>query len=586
MMSQASSLRGASLHEAPAVMEASGRWQGVSVLLLIGVVAALVVMLYAESYATMAAMWHQGSHNYGLVVFPIAAFLLWRLRGTLGSVELKPWPWGLPLLAALTLAWMLGRVLGVQVVEQFAAVALIPAAVATFFGIELARRALFPLLFLLAAVPVGDALLPFLMRATADIAVGLLRTVGVPVFRQGQFMTLPGGRFEIADVCGGLRYLTSGTIVALLFGYLTYRYYAKRAVFVAIAAVSMVLLNGIRAFVVMFVASATRMRVFAGRDHVYFGWLLFAAAVVAMFWVGTRFADVPAEASTDAGAGVVHAESLRAQTFPFMLVLALVFFATTAPLWTKLGDAWFLLPPVGVLLLWSAYKVLGAETTFGAMAGAGRPYRHISAAVVICVAAALLAAGPVVIAGSPAAVPARAGTLELPAIAGCGSAGTWSENWRPKLESPDFAALGTYECAGAPVSVFVAGYDTSEQGKELVGESDQLIPYAWRRYVTTGHSRFETADGRWIVVNEVQVRKDRRGSLIWYWYAVGGHSATTSLAVKLWQGLQLLTHGRSGGTVYLLQTRLGSTPSTSRERLASPARQLAALDLAAEANRS
>ena len=105
---------------------------------------------------------------------------------------------------------------------------------------------MFPLLFSLAAVPVGDGLLPHLMLLTADTSTALLRAVGVPVFREGQFLSLPGGNFEVASVCAGLAYLTAGTVIALLFSYFTYRSVLKRFLFVMLTMVVVILTNGLR----------------------------------------------------------------------------------------------------------------------------------------------------------------------------------------------------------------------------------------------------------------------------------------------------------------------------------------------------
>ncbi len=129
------------------------------------------------------------------------------------------------------------------------------------------------------------------MRVTADVSAALLRLTGVPVYREGQYITLPGGEFEVADVCSGLRYLVAGTMISLLFAYLTYRSTWRRVLFVAATAFALIFANGLRAFIVMWVASASEMRLLAGEDHVYFGWILFAVVIGGMFLLGTRYAE-------------------------------------------------------------------------------------------------------------------------------------------------------------------------------------------------------------------------------------------------------------------------------------------------------
>ena len=81
----------------------------------------------------------------------------------------------------------------------------------------------FPLLFLLFATPVGEGFVPILMKLTAEIATALLQLSGIPFLRDGQYISLPGGEFVVADVCSGLRYLMTGSMVVVLFGHLSFK---------------------------------------------------------------------------------------------------------------------------------------------------------------------------------------------------------------------------------------------------------------------------------------------------------------------------------------------------------------------------
>jgi len=106
---------------------------------------------------------------------------------------------------------------------------------------------------------------------------------------------LPGGSFEVADVCSGLQYLLAGTLVSISFAYVTYSGNGKRLFLVGIAAIVLVIANGVRAFIVMSVASATDMKILGGQDHVIFGMFLFAVVIIAMIWIGEGYADPKSE---------------------------------------------------------------------------------------------------------------------------------------------------------------------------------------------------------------------------------------------------------------------------------------------------
>jgi exosortase A len=534
--------------------------RGAVVLALVAGLAAVVLVVYWDTFLSILQLWRSAQHGHGVLVFPIAAYLLWRLREPLARIELQPTWWGAIPLLGFVLLWFVSATIGIQAVEQFAAVLLIPATVLTFLGRAFARRALFPLLFIVAAVPIGDGLIPYLMRTTANLATVLLGLVGVPVFRQGQFLTLPGGAFEIADVCAGMQYLTAGTIIGALTAYLTFQSNLKRFVWVLAFAVAMVLTNGLRAFVVMFVASASDMRYLAGADHVYFGWILFAAVIATLIYLaGRRGDDVPDD--------LAEAAAQTAAASPLLPSAALVAALLLVAVGTTVAEG----PP----LLWLAFWPAAALLAFGvASAGASPPLRRYRpAALAVGAAAAVLGAGPVLLAKRLDAAVVASPTLELPAIEGCAQASEWSAGGQPQFASADATAAATYECAGVPVSVFVAAYSDNVQGRELVSDANRLAPDEWRRVTTPQAQRFDLGDGASMSVNELQLDAGSRW-LVWYWYVTGGDAETSGAVVKLKQAAQLLLEGRADGTAYVLQTPLDATIESSRQRLARAVRSL------------
>jgi exosortase A len=553
----------------PSLSESIGGRELAPVLLVAGV-AVLVAILYMSSFASLVELWQHNDHRHGALVFPISAFLLWRSRAALSHAPLQPWVWGVALLLVLVLVWGVSRAVGIQAAEHLAAILLIPAAVATFLGISLAGRALFPLLFLVAAVPFGEVLIPYLMSVTADVSAALLRAAGVPVFRQGQFMSLPGGDFEVAEVCSGLRYLISGTMIALLFAYITFSSNLKRVAFVATAVVSLVLANGVRAFVTMYVASATDLRYFTGRDHILFGWVLFAAVVIALFWGGIRFADGELHGRTD-GPSTLRRQR-RAHLLPLALVFGLVMLAITAqPFQQALaGKAWVLVVGAAALLIPVLFfRFRSGPATGPTKNGAAVTSAYLNlGAVTVIAAAAVLAAGPLWLA-KPAADVADPRVRALPELSSCESEQAAYDGWKPAIESPDFVLAKTYRCSGQPVSVFVAGYMNNIQGKELATGPSRVLSPEWRAFAVDAEAAF-ALNGREVEVNEVRV-SGGRDSLVWYWYGVGDATATTSFGVKLMQAYQFVAHGRSDGRLYLMVTPSADSGEAARKRLAAAA---------------
>ena len=191
--------------------------------LTLGVVGVLL-LIYWQTAASIVAIWERSeTFAHGFVIFPISAYLIWRRRASLLAAEYKPdWRAAL-LLALLGIAWLLARAGGVLVFEQFALVAAIPLIVWAMLGWRAMSTILFPLAFLLFAVPFGEFLIPPLMNFTADFVVNALQLTGIPVYREGTFFTIPSGQWSVVEGCSGLRYLIASFTLGTLYAYLTYR---------------------------------------------------------------------------------------------------------------------------------------------------------------------------------------------------------------------------------------------------------------------------------------------------------------------------------------------------------------------------
>lgn len=271
------------------VVTHAGR-RGIAVAAAIAVLAAAVVVVFRDSYATIWDLWKLTTYQYAFIVVPAAAYLLYSQRAVLTAQPIAPsWP-ALWVLFVLAMLWQVSRATATQAVEHAVVMLAVPAIVWAALGRRVLRATAFAWLLLLTAIPVGEVMTPLLMVVTADVATGLLQLFGIAYFRSGQYISLGGGEFKVADVCSGLRYLLTGVTLALLFSYWSFRTVWARAIFVAVTAVVFILGNGIRAFIVMTVASASEMRYLAGNDHLIFGTVFFGVLLAAVLRTARRYA--------------------------------------------------------------------------------------------------------------------------------------------------------------------------------------------------------------------------------------------------------------------------------------------------------
>ncbi len=247
-------------------------------------------LVYVDSVTSVVRIWSTDGFSHGYLIPGIALFLLWRERRWITDAEWRPAWGGVVVLVGAVWAWLLAKQTLIQIAEHFAVLGILHGLVISAMGWEVYRRAFFPLAYLALAVPAGIDSVPWLMSITAELASVGLHALGVPALREGMYFMLPGGYFEVAEACSGFRYVFSGGALVLLTAYLEFRSWPRRLLFVALAIPSFVLLNGVRATLVMAIASATDMEYLA-TDHIWFGWLLFAMLAVALYGVASRYGD-------------------------------------------------------------------------------------------------------------------------------------------------------------------------------------------------------------------------------------------------------------------------------------------------------
>lgn len=253
-------------------------------------------LLLDPTFVSMVRIWDRSeTYAHGFVVVPIAFWLAWRNRHQLAATPLAPDWRALAPAALLGALWVAARVSGVLVVEQYAFTGLLIVAVWAVLGLRMLAAAAFPLGFLLLMVPNGEFLIPPLIEFTADFTVGALRLLGMPVYREGPFFSIPSGEWNVVEGCSGLRYLIASITLGVLYAYLTYRTLWKRVAFGLAAVVVPVLANGARATMIVLIAHYSDMKLALGVDHFIYGWVWFGIVMLAMFWVGLIWREDLAE---------------------------------------------------------------------------------------------------------------------------------------------------------------------------------------------------------------------------------------------------------------------------------------------------
>ncbi|HSV20293.1 MAG TPA: exosortase A [Casimicrobiaceae bacterium] len=260
----------------------------VVIALLLGV----TLLVYLRTTVSMVSIWYRSeTFTHGFVVVPLFLYLIWRDRAVLAALPVKPC---LPALLGLPVAgviWLAGDRLAINSIAQLAMMTMVPVATWALLGTRIVRSLALPFLFLFFAVPLGEFLIPQLIEWTAQFTVLALQMSGVPVLREGNFLTLPTGTWAVVEACSGVRYLIASLMIGLLFAYLSYRSALRRAMFMLAALIVPIVANWLRAYLIVMLGHLTNNRLAAGVDHLIYGWIFFGLVIGLLFWVGSRWRE-------------------------------------------------------------------------------------------------------------------------------------------------------------------------------------------------------------------------------------------------------------------------------------------------------
>lgn len=445
---------------------------------------ALLLLSFRDTALGMVDIWSRSeTFTHAFVVPPIAMWLIWRQRAVLRDMRPRPVPWMVLPMAILALVWSLGNLVSVNAVTQLALTAMLVAAVPTVLGWQVTHALLFPLAFLFFAVPIGEFMTPTLMNYTADFTVFALRLSGIPVFREGQQFVIPSGHWSVIDECSGIRYLMATVMVGSLFAYLNYRSLQRRLVFLAISFVVPIVANWLRAYMIVMLAHLSDNKIATGVDHIIYGWVFFGVVIMALFFIGARWAE------DDSAVSVVQDEWAR------------------APGGSEQRRAWTVVVVAGLALLAAQLpQVLQRDAT--PIAGAR---------------------APVVSLPDTWTTTWRADPQDL-------------SSWRPIFVEPATEVQRTYAGSTGRVAVHIAYYRNQSETSKLVSSVNMLVPMRspWNQ-LTTGKRSMPVLGSvvEWntarLLAAEGTTGTVRQRLTVWRLYWIGGYLTSNDVVAKLYQ---------------------------------------------------
>ena len=228
-------------------------------------------------------LWNDPNYSHGMLIPFISIYLLReRLLALSEADKARQSSWaGLPIVIAALGMLVIGYIGAEYFTKRTSLIVLLFGALYLLEGRELAKALSFPVGLLFFAVPLPYVLynsVAFPLKLLASkIAVRLLAFFGMPVFLEGNVISLPHTTLEVVDACSGIRSLMTLITLAFLLAYFHHKQIWKRLLILALAIPVAVTANAVRVATTGYLTQYSQAWGH-GSLHDFQGWLVFVAS--------------------------------------------------------------------------------------------------------------------------------------------------------------------------------------------------------------------------------------------------------------------------------------------------------------------
>ena len=253
----------------------------------------LFIPVFYPAWVSLALLWNgdNGDYSHGFLILIISAYLLIKQLSQRSAFTGDFSYLCLIALAFISFVWSLTLLASIQIGYQLLIPCMLLLSMTSLFGIKNAKSFIFPSLYLIFAIPIWGVLTVPLQMMAVFVNTHLLGLINIPAFIDGFYVSIPAGTFEVAGGCSGVRYLMVSLSLFSLYAFDNYNRWSNRIILIVVAIVVGIATNWIRIFIIIVAGQATNMESSLVKDHDFFGWIVFAVALIPLFIFALKLPD-------------------------------------------------------------------------------------------------------------------------------------------------------------------------------------------------------------------------------------------------------------------------------------------------------
>jgi exosortase D (VPLPA-CTERM-specific) len=482
-------------------------------LLLVAVIVGLLSLWpFWDGLTRMWGWWiDQPEYSHGLLIPPVAAFLMWQQKDRLERIAFTANWWGVALVLLGGGLLVLGQLGTVYTAVQYAYVVTVYGLILSFLGWPAFQLIAVPLLILLFMIPLPEFVMnnlsTKLQLLSSQIGVYFMRLFDISVFLEGNVIDLGGYKLQVAEACSGLRYLFPLMTLGFLMAYFYKGAFWKRCVLFLSSIPITVLMNSVRVGTIGVMVEHWGIGMAEGFLHEFQGWMVFMVSTVLML------------GEIIALNGIGHERGTWRQLFG-------VEFPAPTPSGTSIRQR--KLPP---------------------------SFIAASALVVAFIVVTTAIPRPTEIS------PPRLSFVQFPMSIGewQGRRGALETVFIDQLKLDDYLLADYVNASGSAVNLYIAYYNSQRKGEAVHSPRSCLPGGGWQmRDFGQYEPQKVSIDGRQLRVNRALIELGNQRQLVYYWFQQRGRVIDNEFAVKWYLFWDALTEHRTDGALVRIISPLGA----------------------------
>ena len=247
-----------------------------------------IIGLYYNSIDSLMVEWGSSLYSHGWLVTLVFLYTLYRKSEFVPLQSLLHRLPGLLVIAASALVWWFASITNILTLQFLALYGLVFGVIWGIWGWAMLLNMRYILVALALAMPLWQLFQAPLRSLTAHVSYQFIQFAGVPVLLEKYTLTLPGGRFHVERSCAGLSFVLTGTSLVFIFAAWQSLKFQALIRLLVLSTVIAIVANWIRVIVIVLIGNHTNMQSEIVKDHLTFGWILFALFYCPLFWFMIR----------------------------------------------------------------------------------------------------------------------------------------------------------------------------------------------------------------------------------------------------------------------------------------------------------